>query len=263
MITSPQLFSSPPVSTTKHWRLKHLLYAHLLIALLIFSLFFSPTHALWRGLDTALFNLINPSLEGPTWWQSFWACANHKWADWVEDLCILSFFVAFVTSGSRFVRPRRVAQLIICTAYSATIIYFFNRILVRDHIHFYWPSPSAVFDHAVHLSDKIPWIHIKDSSLKSFPGDHATTAFLFAGFYGYLARGRLALYTGIYAALLTLPRLITGAHWLSDILVGTTSLVIFFLSWLFFTPLFHILTNRLEAFFIRILTFKRKWGTFE
>ena len=261
MVTSPQLFSSPPYPTTKKWQLKRLLFSHLLIALLLFTLFFPPTKMLWRGLDTAFFTLINPSLDGPKWWQAFWACANHKWADWFEDLFILSFFVAFVAAGTRFVRMQRISQLLICTVYSAAIIYFFNRILVRDHLHFYWPSPSAILDNVVHLSDKIPWLHIKDSSQKSFPGDHATTALLFVTFYGYLARGRLALLAGIYAALLCLPRLITGAHWLSDILVGTSSIVIFFLSWLFFSPLLQILSGAVETFFIHIISFKRKWGT--
>lgn len=257
MITNPQLFSSPaPIKN--RWQRKKLLLSHLVIALLLFTLFFPPAKTLWRHIDTAFFRLINPTLAGPSWWKTLWALANHKWADWVEDLCILTFFAIFVASGNRFVRAKRIAELIICTLYSAAIIYFFNRILVRDHLHFSWPSPSATLDHVVRLSDQIPGLHIKDSSQKSFPGDHATTALLFASFYSYLARGRLALCAFSYAALLCLPRLITGAHWLSDILIGATSIVLFFLSWLFFSPLFTILSSKLESFFLAITTLGKK-----
>ncbi len=260
MYTPPQLFSSSSYHATKKWDVKRLIITHILVAFLLTSLFFPPTRALWRALDTLFFNLINPTLEGPQWWQAFWALANHKVADWFEDICILTFFVLYITAGSRFIRAKRIAELFICTVYSAAIIYFFNRILVRDHLHFYWPSPSALLDHAVHLSDKIPWIHIKDSSQKSFPGDHATTALLFASFYSFLARGRLALFACIYAALICLPRLITGAHWLSDIVVGTSCIVLFFLSWLFFSPLFQVLSNSLEKLFIHMVWLKHTWG---
>ncbi|HCJ84217.1 MAG: hypothetical protein A2Y28_03495 [Chlamydiae bacterium GWC2_50_10] len=263
MNSYPKLFSSSLNSKMKRWNLKALFLLHLLILFLFASLFFPPTKALWKILDTTLFHLLNSTLEGPLWWQTFWAAANHPWADWLEDLCILSFFAAYLFTGSPFVRPRRLAELLLCAAYSAAVIYFFNRLFIREQLHYYWPSPSAFFENAIHLNDKIPWISIKDSSLKSFPGDHATTALLFASFYGYLVRGRLALFAAAYAALLCLPRLITGAHWVSDILVGSASIVLFFLSWLFCSPLFHTLSNLLEKSFILLLRLKRKWARLE
>lgn len=249
---TPTLYSSPSTTKTSRWNTRWLIYSHILVVVMLFTLFFPPTKALWRILDTAFFNLINPSLDGPTWWQNFWAMANHKYADLLEDFIFLCFLIAFVMKGHRFVRMRRIAEVLICTIYSVAIFYFFNRVLIRHHLHFYWPSPSAVLDSAVHLSDKVSWISIKDSSKKCFPGDHATTALLFATFYAYLERGPLAKIMALYAAFLCLPRLITGAHWFSDIFVGTNCIVIFFLSWLFFSPLFEIATAHVEKLFIGI-----------
>jgi membrane-associated phospholipid phosphatase len=40
-----------------------------------------------------------------------------------------------------------------------------------------------------------------------------------------------------------MPRLITGAHWLSDVLVGSGGIVLFFLSIAFCTPLANSLTH--------------------
>ncbi len=241
--------ATPLKAQERRWDLPRLIGVHALVAILLFTLFFPPTKGVWRALDTSFFHLINSTLDGPVWWQTLWALANHPLADWFEDLCILGFFAHYVAKGMRFARSRRIAELIVCTLYSAAIIYFFNRILVRDHIHFYWPSPSALFEGAVRLSEQIPWIDIKETSQKSFPGDHATTALLFAAFYAHLAKGKSALAAALYTALLCFPRLITGAHWLSDILVGTTSIVLFFLSYLFFTPLFEKCTQAVEKLF--------------
>jgi membrane-associated phospholipid phosphatase len=84
---------------------------------------------------------------------------------------------------------------------------------------------------------------IKDGSSKSFPGDHGTTALLFAASFTYLAGWRLGLLACFYAAFLCLPRLITGAHWLSDIVVGSGSITLFFMAWAIYTPLFKRVTE--------------------
>jgi Kdo2-lipid A phosphotransferase len=92
----------------------------------------------------------------------------------------------------------------------------------------------------------------KDDSSKSFPGDHGTTALLFAASFSYLAGWRLGLLASLYAAFLCMPRLITGAHWLSDVIVGSGTITILFLSWAFCTPLFVKFTDMCERFFIWI-----------
>jgi membrane-associated phospholipid phosphatase len=51
-----------------------------------------------------------------------------------------------------------------------------------------------------------------------------------------------------------MPRLITGAHWLSDVIVGSGTITIVFLSWAFCTPLFSRFTSACERLFL--FTFK-------
>jgi membrane-associated phospholipid phosphatase len=219
------------------WKLKILLLCHILGALLMVSLFWPITHACWQTLDIAFFKLINSTLRDRPNWQLFWALANHKLADWVEDICILAFFIAHVRMAHKSLRKRKISELIFCVLYIAAILYFVNRIVFRENLDIPRLSPTLVVDDSVRLSQEINWMKIKDDSSKSFPGDHGTTALLFAASFSYLAGWRLGILACLYGAFLCLPRLITGAHWLSDIIVGSGTITLIFLSWAFCTPL--------------------------
>lgn len=253
----PSLYTGKSAQPQSYWNIKALLFSHLIILLLLASLFLTN---FWRPIDLAFFKLLNGTLHGPYWWKAFWALANTKWADLLEDVIIVFFFLLYILKGNRFSRPKRISEFLFCALYIAAIIFFFNRKLLQSHVHFYWPSPSVVVDSAVHLTQEIPWLTFKDHSFKSFPGDHASTALLFAGAYSHIARGKLALFASLYALFLCLPRLITGAHWLSDIVVGSGSVALFFLSWAFCSPLFHRSTIAIEKIVVSFSSFSKLKG---
>jgi Kdo2-lipid A phosphotransferase len=229
---------------------KSLLLCHLLIAFLLFSFFFPPLHALWQAVDTAVFKSLNSMMDNSRAWQLFWGLLNHKRADIVEDAIFLMFFIVAVYQAPPGEKGRRTVQFLFCIAISASIIYFVNEQLIRKHLLIPRASPSLVISPCTRLSVTMPWLLSKDATLGSFPGDHATTLLLFASFYTLYAGKKAGLYAFGYAILRILPRLVVGAHWLSDIVVGTISLVLFFQSWLFFTPL--------QAWIIDIFT-RRKY----
>jgi membrane-associated phospholipid phosphatase len=96
---------------------------------------------------------------------------------------------------------------------------------------------------------------VKDETVACFPGDHATTLLLFTVLYSFYAGRKLGAFAALYAIFRILPRLIVGAHWASDIIVGSGCLVLFFLSLALCTP-FHTWTiDRIE----KILTFRRTY----
>ncbi|PWU13165.1 MAG: hypothetical protein C5B45_06545 [Chlamydiae bacterium] len=235
------------------YKLKSLLLLQTLLALLLASLLWPKAAIYWQKLDIAFFKLINQSLRDRYHWQVFWACANHKYADWLEDLCILIFFTIWIQKSPSSLRKMRIAQLLFCVLYIACILFFVNRMLFRDLISLPRPSPSLVVENSVMLSQEIPWMKIKDVSKTSFPGDHATTALLFAASFSYLAGWHFAIAAWIYAAFLCMPRLITGAHWLSDVVVGSGGIALFFLSIAFCTPL----ANKISACLVRIFNKKQ------
>lgn len=235
------------------YKLKSFLLLQTLLALLLTSLFWSKTAIYWQNIDIAFFKLINQSLLDRPCWQMFWAFANHKYADWLEDLCIMIFFTVWIRKSPVSLHKIRIAQLLFCILYIAFILFFVNRILFREFIEIPRPSPSLMIENSVMLSQEISWMKIKDMSKASFPGDHATTALLFAASFSYLAGWRFGVIAWIYASFLCVPRLITGAHWLSDVIVGSGGIALFFLSIAFCTPL----ANSLSSCFVRMFNWNK------
>ncbi len=225
-------------------------------ALLLLGSFLWPvTFQLWQSLDTAIFKFLNHTLEGHPWAQVFWALVNHKRADLVEDVIFLLFFILAIRAAPKEKRIRRTAEFIFCIIIAGSLIYSVNRTLLRSHALLPRESPSLVVTPCVRLSQELPWILIKDETITCFPGDHATTLLLFAVLYTFFAGRRLGIYASLYAIFRILPRLIVGAHWASDIIVGSGFLVLFFLGWVLCTPFHTWMINRIE----KILTFRRPY----
>lgn len=225
---------------------KPLLLCHVAIAVLLGSFLWPPARTIWGSLDTAVFKSLNHTLEGHPWVQLFWAFVNHRKADLVEDAVFLLFFILAIKAAPKEKRLRRAAEFIFCIALAGSLIYYVNRTLLREHVLIPRESPSLVVTPCVRLSKEVPWLLVKDETAASFPGDHATTLILFSVLYTYFAGRKLGAYACLYAIFRTLPRLIVGAHWFSDIVVGSGCLALFFLSWALCTP-FHTWTiDRIE-----------------
>jgi membrane-associated phospholipid phosphatase len=136
-----------------------------------------------------------------------------------------------------------VADLLYFALFLASIIFFINRVLFREHLQIPRLSPTLAIPGSFRVSRSIDLFSIKEISHTCFPGDHATTALTFALCYIHLAGWRLGKWALGYAILLTLPRLILGAHWLSDILVGSLSITLLCFAWAYATPLRSMATR--------------------
>lgn len=222
-----------PINT--QWRLLALWNA--LALLLLLSLFSPLTRPMWSAIDLHCFRLLNGSLKGRPFLQQFWAMANHSWADWFEDICILGFYVAAVLKAAPEKRKERIFQLLFCLLLTAVTILVINRFLCRDLLKLRRKSPTKLLPDVINLAELVPWISFKVNTSKSFPGDHATSALMFAFSYAYFIRGKLAIGAIAYGIFLCLPRLVVGAHWLSDAIVGSGAIVILSLSWALCSPL--------------------------
>jgi Kdo2-lipid A phosphotransferase len=245
------------IPSSRKWRLDLLLLFHVLIALLFTSLFSPAISSIWKVFDIPFFETLNNTLRDRPNWQVFWALANHRLADWVEDVFILGFFTIYILRSPKERRLRCIAELIFTALIILVTILFINRGLFKDLLTIPRESPTRDFPFSIHLSEEISWLSIKDDSSRSFPADHATTAILFASLYWFFAGKRYGLFACLYAAFLCMPRLITGAHWLSDIVVGSGSIVLFILGWTLCTPLHNWVLDLIEKF-LRLFQRKEK-----
>ncbi len=193
-------------------------------------------HPYWNALDLKVFTYLNSWIHHSSFWQNFWAFTGHRMMDWIHDVVMLLFFFFSIKWAAEALKMRKVAELIFSVLFIALVICLVNGTLFPEFIHVSRKSPTMVDKEAFRLGSVIDWIKVKDHSRKSFPGDHATTATLFACLIFYLMGKRAGLLATLYAIFFCLPRLIAGAHWLTDDLIGSGSIAIIATSLAFGTP---------------------------
>jgi Kdo2-lipid A phosphotransferase len=229
------------------WNVKKLLLWHALAACVLASFFLPWGKSLWDLIDIKTFSTLNQTLEVNRFAQFFWGFFNHENADWLEDVIIFLFFFTLFKRAPVELKSRKIAEFLFCLLYTGLILFLVNHLFFAKILHLHRESPSVVLNDVIHLSEKLPWMKLKSGSTRCFPGDHATTALFFAICYAFYAPRRLAIFASLYTLLLSLPRVVMGAHWMTDIIVGSGSIAMVSLSWAFCTP-FHLhATNLIEA----------------
>jgi len=166
--------------------------------------------------------------------------------DWIHDLIMLLFFLFNIMWASRQLKMRKVAELIFSCAFIALIIHIVNGSFFTDFIHILRSSPTLEDTGAFRLSHVIEWTKVKDHSRRSFPSDHAVTAILFTCLSFHLLGRKIGFISIPYAIFFCLPRLIAGAHWITDIVIGSVSIALITTSLAFGTPFANTCINVIE-----------------
>lgn len=219
------------VKTPPGWHPAALITTHLISLLLLASWLLEPTRSLWLALDEQLFWSMNRSLEWGRGWQQLWAIANNRAFDLVAGLSMLLLFAYRGLLGDRARLYHYISVVIVMSMVLLVLLLISKELPVER------PSPTAHFPEALRLSQLVPEIPTKDYSSDSFPGDHGLVLLICAGFaLVYLPTGYAALAL-LFMLLFTLPRLMSGAHWVTDEIVGAVSVGLPALAWLFATPL--------------------------
>ena len=200
-------------------------------------LWFSPiTQPFCKQLDIWIFEAFNGSLTYG-WWQKFWGILNHR-----REVTVNLIFAALLnvwaigSTKNKSLRVIRIKQLLyfwICFEIGFTLQdVIFNKWLCvqRD-------SPSLVLQPVIKLSEILQNINIKDSSTHSFPGGHAFALAYWASFSWLISPKKIAFISVLFAGLLCFPRLMSGAHWASDVLFSIL-IALLWLSWTLYLPIY-------------------------
>lgn len=217
-----------------HWNIPCLLAGHVTALLLLLSYLLPAGHVLWVKLGTEMFIYLNHPLTAGGTWTHFWAVLGSKRADRIGTFLLL---LMLMFPGQRKDEP---LQSVFCGFLTLTLLLsplrsWFAEIPelfgYTDH------SPSLVVAGAQSLNQLCPHAHVKDHAFNSFPADHATALLSWMTMILLRQRGwrMSALAIGV-AVVCTLPRLIAGAHWLSDVVVGAGSILILLFSWAYASP---------------------------
>ena len=229
---------------SKQWRIGCLVTFNGLAALLLMSWFYDPSQRWWLAADKATFWFFNDSLRsGTDAWRMLWAVTNHRLFDLVSAL---TFVAVFALSAWRHGAKQRIWHISILTL---TILAAFLGTRIGHLLPVERASGAVVFADTYRLSE---WASFKtkDLAYSTFPGDHGMIAFVAVAFTIHYLEKPYWVASILAAVVMTLPRIVGGAHWLSDELIGAGFVALIVSAWLFCTPLAEILFCRIERFWL-------------
>jgi membrane-associated phospholipid phosphatase len=210
---------------------------------LFLSWLLPETRLLWDHLDFTLFSAFNTSLGASHWWQIFWAVLNFRGADAIPAFIVMGLFAHYVFTHARD-RRMEYAAIGLMMAFYVVIAMQCAHALFDDIDR---KSPTEVLSNVYLLSELVPWAHPKDRSDNSFPGDHGAVLLMVSAFLWYYTTRRYGLIAFAVTSFFVLPRLFSGAHWFTDIAVGSVSIALVAMSVAIGTPLHRWLSFRTAA----------------
>jgi len=208
------------------------------IACFWFASWLSPaTREIWDALDSAIFFSLNGSLASGKTWQGFWAIANWRPFDVIAASLILIVGFSWIYSLKKEKRLNALSGLavllfiILVTRFSAALVLY-----LTDYQRY---SPSITLTPSYRLSELVTWINAKDYHKDCFPGDHGYVVITCIIFFFLQAGKRWGMLSLLLFLPFIVPRLVSGAHWATDIIIGSGTMVLVSIPLLFATPLYR------------------------
>lgn len=216
---------------------KGVLIAFVISCLLIVSWLIPITRLFWDYIDAMTYLWMHHFFLQNDFSQKFWAVMNSRIVDNISHALFILILVRYVFSdNAQYVRKRawQAAFIIIAVILSVLISKWVQHEL-SNYTSIKRDSPSIVLGYEVALSQVLPGLdNVKDASRRSFPGDHAMTLFLLCGFiFCFIKKPGFQIVAAILTIIFVMPRLISGGHWLTDLIMGSLPIAIFALTvWL-------------------------------
>lgn len=220
-----------------------------ILSLLLLASWLAPQgKQIWITVDSQVYRLLNGSLGSWVVWDFFWALLSTRIADVLAGGAMLVSLLYKDFIFQQLQLKKALLTFISLLFIMLLIRWFFTRLITQLGLQH--ASPSVFFGDGLQLSKSFPWmeqyLEVKDRSSRSFPGDHASVLLLWVLFAGFFARGKQRWLVFIAGIIFMLPRLIAGAHWLSDNLVGGLFLALQSIAWGYCTPLAAAIAKRLN-----------------
>lgn len=213
---------------------KKLLICNILGALLFLSWLLPENHGFWFNIDKNIFYFFNNMLTESKAFMYFVSFINLRGFDIIAFIGMLiifyDYFVKKDIKGKRLLFCTGVAMLLTAVLVKQTLSFLpFDR-----------TSPTIFFKETMHMSvnlisDLSGW-NTKCRSSDCFPGDHGIMLLIFASYMWRYCDFTAFKKCLIVFIIFSLPRIMGGAHWFTDVAVGSISTNLLFTSWILLTP---------------------------
>ncbi|MCQ8231337.1 phosphatase PAP2 family protein [Pectobacterium carotovorum] len=196
---------------------------------LFLSWYLPENHGFWLTIDSHIFFYFNRLLVDSPTFLHLVAITNNRAFDGCALVAMGLLYLSFYLKATPTER-RRLLILGFVMLLTAVVLNQAGHLLPVQHA-----SPTLYFSDVNRVSD-LTGIPTKDASSDSFPGDHGMMLMIFSAFMlRYFTRTAFAIGLAIMV-IFSLPRIMIGAHWFTDIAVGSLSVVLVGLSWWLLTP---------------------------
>lgn len=210
---------------------------------LFLSWYLPVNHGFWFPIDSGIFHFFNEQLVKSQAILWLVAITNNRAFDGCSLLAMGCLMLSFWRKEDAAGR-RRIIMIGLVMLLTAVVI---NQ-LAQGLMPVKRSSPTLFFPD-IHRVSELLHISTKDASKDSFPGDHGMMLLIFASFMlRYFGKKAFAVAL-IIVVVFAFPRVMIGAHWLTDIAVGSLSAVLIGVPWCLMTPL----SDRLIRVFDRYL----------
>lgn len=208
---------------------------------LFFSWYLPENHGFWFTLDASIFRFFNDELVKSHTFLVGVGITNNRIFDAISLLAMGTLFSWFWWQESPAGRRRLVIMGIVMLL-SAVVINQLGHLIPVSHV-----SPTLYFKD-IHRVSELLHIPTKDASTDSFPGDHGLMLLIFTGFMLRYFGIKAFLIAVLITLIFSLPRIMIGAHWFTDVFIGSLSIALVGLPWVLLTPLSDGLINALNRY---------------
>ncbi|WP_304166773.1 phosphatase PAP2 family protein [Lonsdalea britannica] len=206
---------------------------------LFLSWYLPANHGFWFAIDESIFFYFNQHLSTNHAFLMLVAMTNNRAFDGCSLLAMGALYLSFYFKAAP-VERRRLLILGIVMLITAVVLNQLGHLLPVQHA-----SPSLFFEN-INRVGELTGIPTKDASRDSFPGDHGMMLMIFTAFMLRYFGVKAFLIGILITVVFSLPRVMIGAHWFTDIAVGSLSVALVGLSWWLLTPASDALLNALN-----------------
>ncbi|MGK9172178.1 phosphatase PAP2 family protein [Yokenella regensburgei] len=224
-------------------RLPQILLLNIAGLALSLSWYLPVNHGVWFTLDASIFHFFNQGLVESRAFLWLVALTNNRAFDACSLLAMGCLMLSFWMKEDRLGR-RRILIIGLTMLLFAVAINQLAQLLIPIKR----ASPTLFFSD-IHRVSELLSFPTKDASKDSFPGDHGMMLLIFSAIMlRYFGKKAFAIALIIFVVF-AFPRVMSGAHWFTDIAVGSLSVALIALPWCLMTPL----SDKIIAAFERYL----------
>lgn len=187
---------------------------------LFFSWYLPAEHGVWAAPDASIFFFFNRLISEDNQFATLVALSNNRLFDGIALLVMGLLYLYYFLKTDREGRRRMIVMVLTGLALQ----------LIGDGMRFQRASPTLFFDDVIRVCQSTG-LKCKDASSSSFPGDHGMMMLIFAVYMWRYFSWRPFVIALALMLVCALPRVMSGAHWFTDIAVGSVSFVCICLSW--------------------------------